>query len=36
MSSIVILGAAGLAKEFYYYVKRAKPEITNFIFDYLV
>lgn len=32
MSSIVILGAAGLAKEFYYYVKRAKPEITNFIF----
>lgn len=32
MNSIVILGAAGLAKEFYYYVKRAKPEITNFIF----
>jgi hypothetical protein len=32
MSSIVILGAAGLAKEFYYYVKRTKPEITNFIF----
>jgi sugar O-acyltransferase (sialic acid O-acetyltransferase NeuD family) len=32
MNTIVILGAAGLAKEFYYYVKRAKPEITNFIF----
>jgi NDP-sugar pyrophosphorylase family protein len=32
MSTLVILGAAGLAKEFYYYVKRAKPEINNFIF----
>lgn len=32
MSSLVILGAAGLAKEFYYYAKRAKPEISNFIF----
>jgi sugar O-acyltransferase (sialic acid O-acetyltransferase NeuD family) len=32
MSGIIILGAAGLAKEFYYYVKRAKPEIKNYIF----
>jgi sugar O-acyltransferase (sialic acid O-acetyltransferase NeuD family) len=32
MNTIVVLGAAGLAKEFYYYVKRAKPKITNFIF----
>jgi sugar O-acyltransferase (sialic acid O-acetyltransferase NeuD family) len=32
MSGIIILGAAGLAKEFYYYVKRAKPEIKTFIF----
>jgi sugar O-acyltransferase (sialic acid O-acetyltransferase NeuD family) len=32
MNGIIILGAAGLAKEFYYYVKRAKPEIENFIF----
>lgn len=32
MNGIIILGAAGLAKEFYYYVKRAKPEIKNYIF----
>jgi hypothetical protein len=25
MDSIVILGAAGLAREFYFYIKRAKP-----------
>lgn len=29
---IIILGAAGLAKEFYLYVKRAKPHIEDFIF----
>lgn len=32
MSGIIILGAAGLAKEFYYYVKRANPHIKEFIF----
>lgn len=32
MSGIIILGAAGLAKEFYYYVKRALPHLTDFIF----
>lgn len=32
MKGIVILGAAGLAKEFYYYVKRACPHITEYIF----
>lgn len=32
MNSIVILGAAGLAKEFYYYIKRSNPKINNFIF----
>jgi sugar O-acyltransferase (sialic acid O-acetyltransferase NeuD family) len=32
MSGIIILGAAGLAKEFYFYIKRARPEITEYIF----
>ena len=32
MEGIIILGAAGLAKEFFYYVRRAKPEIEEFIF----
>ena len=32
MNGIVILGAAGLSKEFYYYVKRACPHITEYIF----
>lgn len=32
MKGIIILGAAGLAKEFYYYVKRSKPEIKDFYF----
>lgn len=32
MSGIIILGSAGLAKEFYYYVKRACPYITDYIF----
>lgn len=32
MQGIIILGAAGLAKEFFYYVKRAKPSIEEFIF----
>lgn len=32
MNSIIILGAAGLAKEFYYYIKRSKPNIKNFVF----
>jgi sugar O-acyltransferase (sialic acid O-acetyltransferase NeuD family) len=29
---IIILGAAGLAKEFYLYIKRAEPSIEDFIF----
>lgn len=32
MNGIIILGAAGLAKEFYYYIKRAKPEIKEYLF----
>ena len=32
MEGVIILGAAGLSKEFYYYIKRAKPEINDFIF----
>lgn len=32
MEGIIILGSAGLAKEFYYYVKRSHPEIKEFIF----
>ena len=32
MSGIIILGSAGLAKEFYYYIKRACPYITDYIF----
>jgi sugar O-acyltransferase (sialic acid O-acetyltransferase NeuD family) len=32
MKGVIILGAAGLAKEFYYYVKRAKPQIEDFFF----
>jgi sugar O-acyltransferase (sialic acid O-acetyltransferase NeuD family) len=32
MEGIIILGAAGLAKEFYHYIKRANSEIKNFIF----
>lgn len=32
MNGIIILGAAGLAKEFYYYIKRAKPELQDFVF----
>jgi sugar O-acyltransferase (sialic acid O-acetyltransferase NeuD family) len=32
MKGIIILGAAGLAKEFFLYIKRAKPEIQEFIF----
>lgn len=32
MKGVIILGAAGLAKEFYYYVKRAKPKIKYFFF----
>ena len=27
MEGIIILGAAGLAKEFFFYIKRAMPEI---------
>jgi sugar O-acyltransferase (sialic acid O-acetyltransferase NeuD family) len=30
--TIVILGSYGLAKEFYFYIKRSKPHIKNFIF----
>jgi hypothetical protein len=38
MSGIIILGSAGLAKEFYYYIKRACPYITDYIFvnDFIV
>lgn len=32
MEGIIILGAAGLAKEFFVYTKRAHPEIKEFIF----
>lgn len=32
MKGIIILGAAGLAKEFYYYIKRANPEIEEYFF----
>ena len=32
MEGIIILGSAGLAKEFFFYVKRAKPFIQEFIF----
>lgn len=32
MEGIIILGAAGLAKEFYYYIKRAKPNLETFLF----
>jgi sugar O-acyltransferase (sialic acid O-acetyltransferase NeuD family) len=32
MEGIIILGAAGLAKEFFFYIKRAKPSIKDFIF----
>lgn len=32
MEGIIILGAAGLAKEFYFYIRRAKPEISDFVF----
>lgn len=32
MKGIIILGASGLAKEFYYYIRRAKPTINDFIF----
>jgi sugar O-acyltransferase (sialic acid O-acetyltransferase NeuD family) len=32
MNGIIILGAAGLAKEFFYYIKRACPNITEYIF----
>lgn len=32
MNGIIILGAAGLAKEFFLYVKRAHPNYSDFIF----
>jgi sugar O-acyltransferase (sialic acid O-acetyltransferase NeuD family) len=32
MKGIIILGAAGLAKEFFFYIQRARPLITDFIF----
>lgn len=32
MDTIVILGSYGLAKEFFFYIKRSNPNITNFIF----
>lgn len=32
MNGIIILGAAGLAKEFFLYIKRAYPNYTDFIF----
>jgi sugar O-acyltransferase (sialic acid O-acetyltransferase NeuD family) len=32
MKGIIILGAAGLAKEFYFYIKRSNPEIEDYIF----
>jgi sugar O-acyltransferase (sialic acid O-acetyltransferase NeuD family) len=32
MEGIIILGAAGLAKEFFFYIKRAMPEIKEFVF----
>jgi len=32
METLVILGSAGLAKEFFFYIKRSQPEIKNFIF----
>jgi sugar O-acyltransferase (sialic acid O-acetyltransferase NeuD family) len=32
MDGIIILGSAGLAKEFFYYVKRSEPRIKDFIF----
>ena len=32
MNGIIILGASGLAKEFYYYIKRADSSIEDFIF----
>jgi sugar O-acyltransferase (sialic acid O-acetyltransferase NeuD family) len=32
MNGIIILGAAGLAKEFFLYIKRANPEIKEFYF----
>lgn len=32
METLVILGSAGLAKEFFLYIKRSQPEIKNFIF----
>ncbi len=32
MKGIIILGASGLAKEFYYYIKRADSSIKDFIF----
>lgn len=31
-NGIIILGAAGLAKEFFLYIKRSNPSIVNFIF----
>jgi sugar O-acyltransferase (sialic acid O-acetyltransferase NeuD family) len=32
MEGIIILGAAGLAKESFFYIKRAMPEIKEFVF----
>lgn len=32
MKGIIILGAAGLAKEFFYYIKRSDPNIQEFLF----
>lgn len=32
METLVILGSAGLAKEFFLYIKRSQPQIKNFIF----
>ena len=32
MKTLVILGSAGLAKEFFLYIKRSNPQIENFIF----
>jgi len=32
MNGVIILGASGLAKEFFHYIKRCKPTINDFIF----
>lgn len=32
MNGVIILGASGLSKEFFHYIKRSKPTINEFIF----